>query len=88
MRINIESVFDRFDEQLSAAMAQAALETIPGVTPKAALRVYRAFRRNAIAALSTWETVPRELTVDTITGAEQGQDKGISLHERPKRERG
>jgi hypothetical protein len=26
--------------------------------------------------------------VDTITGAEQGQDKGISLHERPKRERG
>jgi len=87
MRINIESVFDRFDEQLSAAMAQAALETRPGMTPKAALRVYRAFRRNAIAALSTWETVPRELTVDTITGAEEGQDKGISLHERPKRER-
>jgi hypothetical protein len=88
MRINIESMFDRFDEQLSAAMAKAALETIPGMTPKTALRMYRAFRRNAIAALSPWETVPRELTVDTITGAQQGQDKGISLHERPKRERG
>ena len=88
MRINIESVFERFDEQLSAAMAKAALETIPGMTPKAALRMYRAFRGNAIGALSTWETVPRELTVDTIARAEQGQDKGISLHERPKRERG
>ena len=88
MRINIEAVFDRFDEQLSAAMAQAALETIPGMTPKAALRVYRAFRRNAIAALSPWETVPRDLTADTITGVQQGHDKGISLHERPKRTRG
>ena len=88
MRINIEAVFDRFDEQLSAAMAQAALETIPGMTPKAALRVYRAFRRNAIATLSPWETVPRDLTADTITGVQQGHDKGISLHERPKRERG
>ena len=88
MRINIESVFDRFDEQLSAAMAKAALETVPGMTPKAALRVYRAFRRNAIAALSPWETVPADLTADTITGSEQGLDKGISLHEPAKRERG
>jgi hypothetical protein len=58
------------------------------MTPKAALRVYRAFRRNAIATLSPWETVPRDLTADTITGVQQGHDKGISLHERPKRTRG
>ena len=86
MRINIESVFERFDEQLCAAMAKAALDTVPGMTPKMALRVYRAFRRNALAALSPWESVPRDLTADTITGLAQGQDKGISLHEHPKRE--
>jgi hypothetical protein len=86
MRINIESVFDRFDEQLSAALAKAALETVPGMTPKMALRVYRTFRRNAIAALSPWESVPRELAVDTITGIAEGPDKGISLRERSKRE--
>jgi hypothetical protein len=86
MRINIESVFELFDEQLSAAMAKAALDTVPGMTPKMALRMYRAFRRNAIGALSPWESVPRELAADTITGAHEGQDKGISLHH-PKRER-
>jgi len=86
MRINIESVFELFDEQLSAAMAKAALDTVPGMTPKMALRVYRAFRRNAIGSLSPWESVPRELAVDTITGLSEGRDKGISLHQ-PKRER-
>jgi hypothetical protein len=87
MRINIESVFELFDEQLSAAMARAALDTVPGMTPKMALRMYRAFRRNAIGALSPWESVPRDLAADTVTGAQQGHDKGISLHH-PKRERG
>jgi hypothetical protein len=86
MRINIESVFDRFDDQLSAAMARAALDNVPGMTPKMALRVYRAFRRNAIASLSPWESVPRELAADTITGITPGPDQGISLGGGTKRE--
>ena len=86
MRINIESVFELFDEQLSAAMAKAALDTVPGMTPKMALRMYRAFRRNAIGALSPWESVPRELAADTVTGGTEAHDKGISLHH-PKRDR-
>jgi len=52
VRINIESVFQQFDSQLSAALAKAALETIPGMTTKGALRLYSTFRRNAITALS------------------------------------
>ena len=58
MRINIESVFEQFDSQLSAALAKAALQTVPGMTTKTALRLYRTFRRNAIIALSPWEKVP------------------------------
>ena len=87
MRINIESVFELFDEQLSAAVAKAALETVPGMTPKMALRIYRAFRRNAIASLSPWESVPRDLAADTVPGYAEEHGKGISLHHR-KRERG
>jgi hypothetical protein len=65
VRLNIESVFQQFDSQLSAALAKAALETIPGMTTKSALRLYSTFRRNAITALSTWETVPSEMLRDT-----------------------
>jgi hypothetical protein len=88
MRINIESVFDHFDEQLSAAMAKALLDTVPGMTPKTALRAYRTFRRNALAALSPWESVPSELVVETGTGAPNGQADGLALPGRPSRERG
>ena len=70
MRINIESVFDHFDEQLSVALAKALLDTVPGMTPKTALRAYRVFRRNAIGALSPWESVPSELVANTITGVD------------------
>ena len=65
MRINIESVFQQFDSQLSAALAKAALETIPGMTTKSALRLYSTFRRNAITALSTWEPVPADMLSET-----------------------
>ena len=65
MRINIESVFQQFDSQLSAALAKAALETIPGMTTKGALRLYSTFRRNAITTLSTWEPVPAAMLSET-----------------------
>ena len=65
VRINIESIFQQFDSQLSAALAKAALETIPGMTTKSALRLYSTFRRNAITALSTWEPVPADMLSET-----------------------
>ena len=70
MRINIESVFQQFDSQLSAALAKAALETIPGMTTKGALRLYSTFRRNAITALSPWEPVPADMLRETGRGEE------------------
>jgi hypothetical protein len=80
VRINIESVFEQFDPQLSAALAKAALETVPGMTTKTALRLYEVFRRNAIRSLSPWERVPATaLTGDTITGASPSADGGIAL---------
>jgi hypothetical protein len=80
VRINIESVFERFDPQLSAALAKAALETVPGMTTKTALRLYEVFRRNAIRSLSPWERVPATaLTGDTITGAFPSADGRIAL---------
>ena len=79
VRINIESVFEQFDPQLSAALAKAALKTVPGMTTKTALRLYEAFRRNAITSLSPWEKLPATaLSGDTITGAVQTGD-AISL---------
>jgi hypothetical protein len=80
VRINIESVFEQFDPQLSAALAKAALQTVPGMTTKTALRLYEVFRRNAIRNLSPWEHMPSTaLTGDTITGAPQAGDGGIAL---------
>ncbi len=80
MRINIESVFEQFDPQLSAALAKAALQTVPGMTTKTALRLYEVFRRNAIRNLSPWEHMPSTaLTGDTITGATPAGDGGIDL---------
>jgi hypothetical protein len=87
VRINIESVFEQFDSQLSAAMAKAALQTVPGMTTKTALRMYRAFRRNAIVALSPWEQVPAAaLSGDTIPGARPPTDR-ITLPDEPKSRR-
>ncbi len=84
MRINIESVFEQFDPQLSAALAKAALQTVPGMTTKTALRLYETFRRNAIRSLSPWERVPATaLTGDTITGASPSGDEGIALPPAP-----
>lgn len=80
MRINIESVFEQFDRQLSAALAKAALQTIPGMTTKTALRLYEVFRRNAITNLSPWEQFPSAaLKSDTITGTPKAGDAGITL---------
>ena len=80
MRINIESVFERFDPQLSAALAKAALQTVPGMTTKTALRLYEVFRQNAIRSLSPWERLPATaLTGDTITGVAPSGDKGVAL---------
>jgi hypothetical protein len=90
VRINIESVFEQFDSQLSAAMAKAALQTVPGMTTKSALRLYRTFRRNAIVALSPWEQVPAAaLSGDTIPGAPMSKstDRGITLPDEPKSHR-
>lgn len=80
MRINIESVFEQFDQQLSAALAKAVLQTIPGMTTKTALRLYEVFRRNAITNLSPWEHLPSTaLTGDTVTGTPNAGDGGITL---------
>jgi len=79
MRINIESIFVHFDERFSVALTKALLATVPGMTPKMALRTYHAFRRNAIGAMSQWEAVPAELFADTVTGVEPGRATGISL---------
>lgn len=80
MRINIESIFEQFDRQLSAALAKAALQTIPGMTTKSALRLYEVFKRNAITNLSPWEHMPSTaLTGDTVTGAPRAADGGIAL---------
>jgi len=80
VRINIESVFEQFDPQLSAALAKAALQTVPGMTTKTALRLYEVFRRNAIRSLSPWERLPSTaLTGDTVTGAPPAPDGGIAL---------
>lgn len=80
MRINIESIFEQFDRQLSAALAKAALQTIPGMTTKSALRLYEVFKRNAITNLSPWEHMPSTaFTGDTVTGAPQTADGGIAL---------
>ena len=81
MRLNIESVFQQFDSQLSAALAKAALETIPGMTTKGALRLYSTFRRNAITALSSWETVPPEMLRDTGRVEEKPADGETELDE-------
>jgi hypothetical protein len=87
VRINIESVFEQFDSQLSAAMAKAALQTVPGMTTKTALRLYRTFRRNAIVALSPWERVPAAaLSGDTVPGAMTQSDR-ITLPDEPKSRR-
>jgi len=74
VRLNIESVFQQFDSQLSAALAKAALETIPGMTTKGALRLYSTFRRNAITALSPWEPVPSDMLRETGHGEETSAD--------------
>jgi hypothetical protein len=88
VRINIESVFEQFDSQLSAALAKAALQTVPGMTTKTALRLYRTFRRNAIVALSPWEKVPSAaLSGDTIPGAHPPPDGGIVLPDEQKSRR-
>lgn len=80
MRINIESIFEQFDPQLSAALARAALKTVPGMTTKTALRLYEAFRRNAITSLSPWERLPSTaLSGDTVTGTAPAADGGIAL---------
>jgi hypothetical protein len=80
VRINIESIFEQFDRQLSAALAKAALQTIPGMTTKSALRLYEVFKRNAITNLSPWEHMPSTaLTGDTVTGAPRAADGGIAL---------
>lgn len=80
MRINIESIFEQFDPQLSAALAKAALKTVPGMTTKTALRLYEVFRRNAITSLSPWERMPSSaLNADTVTGTPQAGDGGIEL---------
>src|SRR5271169_6462166 len=80
VRINIESIFEQFDPQLSAALAKAALRTIPGMTTKTALRLYEEFRRNAIRNLSPWEHMPSTaLTGDTMGGAPEVGDGGITL---------
>ena len=76
VRLNIESVFQQFDSQLSAALAKAALETIPGMTTKGALRLYSTFRRNAITALSTWEPVPADMLSETWRPDETQADAG------------
>ena len=87
VRINIESVFEQFDSQLSAALAKAALQTVPGMTSKTALRLYRNFRRNAIVALSPWERVPAAaLSGDTIPGAMPSADR-INLPDESKTRR-
>ena len=84
MRINIESVFEQFDSQLRAAMAKAAVQTVPGMTTKMALRLYGAFRRNAVVALSPWEKVPATaLDSDTIPGTHPPPDGGVVLPEEP-----
>src|SRR5215813_6644056 len=70
VRINIESIFQQFDSQLSAALAKAALETVPGMTTKGALRLYSTFRRNAITALSAWEPVPADMLSETAKNEE------------------
>jgi hypothetical protein len=88
VRINIESVFEQFDSQLRAAMAKAALQTVPGMTTKAALRLYGVFRRNAIVALSPWEKVPvTALSGDTIPGNQPPADGGIVLPDEPESRR-
>src|SRR5215813_5671575 len=74
VRINIESIFQQFDSQLSAALAKAALETVPGMTTKGALRLYSTFRRNAITALSAWEPVPADMLSDTARNEENLAD--------------
>ncbi|HSS70087.1 MAG TPA: hypothetical protein VLQ46_05470 [Casimicrobiaceae bacterium] len=81
VRLNIESVFQQFDSQLSAALAKAALETIPGMTTKGALRLYSTFRRNAITALSTWEPVPADMLRDTGRSEENADGGEIDLPE-------
>jgi len=81
VRLNIESVFQQFDSQLSAALAKAALETIPGMTTKGALRLYGTFRRNAITALSTWEPVPADMLRDTGRSEEKPDGGEIDLPE-------
>ena len=87
MRINIESVFQQFDSQLSAALAKAALETIPGMTTKGALRLYSTFRRNAITALSPWEPVPSDMLRETGRGDEAPAQADSDQHEpKPQRE--
>ena len=84
VRINIESVFEQFDSQLRAALAKAALQTVPGMTTKTALRLYGAFRRNAVVALSPWERVPATaLSGDTIPGTQPPADGGIVLPDEP-----
>ena len=87
VRLNIESVFQQFDSQLSAALAKAALETIPGMTTKGALRLYSTFRRNAITALSTWEPVPADMLRDTGRSEENPADDAVDLSD-PKSHRG
>lgn len=81
VRLNIESVFQQFDSQLSAALAKAALETIPGMTTKGALRLYSNFRRNAITALSTWEPVSADMLRDTGRSEEKPDGGEIDLPE-------
>jgi hypothetical protein len=81
VRINIESVFQQFDSQLSAALAKAALETIPGMTTKGALRLYSTFRRNAITALSPWEPVPADMLRETGRSEEAPAQADSDQHE-------
>jgi alpha-D-ribose 1-methylphosphonate 5-phosphate C-P lyase len=58
------------------------------MTTKMALRLYGAFRRNAVVALSPWEKVPATaLDSDTVPGIRPPADGGVVLPEEPKQRR-
>ena len=79
MRINLESVFERFDVELSDAFCKALVETTPLMTTKDALRTYRAFRRNAIIALAAWEDLPSVAVAPERTATGPGKPKGDGI---------
>jgi len=88
MRINIESVFEHFDRELRNALAHAVEEVAPQCDAPAAARIYQAFRRNAIVALSPWEQIPAEAASDTMSGFRKPGDGGITLSDDATRKTG